>query len=369
MESTSKINQFTLLREPLIKFVYQVFQQSKSFFSIAHSAIRDRLRNIFVPELNKITQPLSKQLLLEFAKRRKHLGEADWQDAQNGLYPVDILFDNPWQDFFRYYPEIWRDLPQIWSRWQRKEYQTFSPEIELQGYPPYYLQNFHYQTDGYLSDMSANLYDLQVEILFYGAADSMRRRILGPIKQGLTVFGSLPPDQINVLDVACGTGRTLKFLRATLPKASLFGVDLSPAYLRKAKKLFSKNPEELPQLVQANAENLPYPDNYFHGISSVFLFHELPPAARQRIIEECFRVTKPGGVFTICDSMQLLDSPEFEVSMENFMAMFHEPYYRNYITDNLVERLEKAGFKQVENKNYFASKYWIARKPEIISNY
>ena len=283
MESTSKINQFILLRETLIKFAYQVFQQSKSFFSIAHIVIRARLRNIFFPELKKIRQPLSKQLLLEFAQRRKNLGEADWKDAQKGVYPVGTLFYNPWQDFFRYYPEVWRDIPKIWSRWQRKEYQTFSPEIELQGYPPYYLQNFHYQTDGYLSDMSANLYDLQVEILFYGLADSMRRRILSPIKQGLTVFGSVPPDQIKVLDVACGTGRTLKFLRATLPQASLFGVDLSPAYLSKANQLLSENPEELPQLVQANAEKLPYPENYFHGISSVFLFHELPPAARQRV--------------------------------------------------------------------------------------
>ena len=179
------------------------------------------------------------------------------------MYPVDILFDHPWQDFFRYYPEIWIDLPKIWSRLQRKEYQKFSPQIEQQGYPRYYLQNFHHQTDGYLSDMSANLYDLQIEILFNGLADSMRRRILAPLKQGLSIFASVPPHQIKVLDVACGTGRTLKFIRATLPKASLFGVDLSPAYLRKANQLLSKNPRELPQLTQANAEDLPHPDNFF----------------------------------------------------------------------------------------------------------
>ena len=42
-------------------------------------------------------------------------------------------------------------------------------------YPDYY-QNFHHQTDGYLSDHQA-LYDLQVEILFNGSADAMRRRV------------------------------------------------------------------------------------------------------------------------------------------------------------------------------------------------
>jgi ubiquinone/menaquinone biosynthesis C-methylase UbiE len=212
--------------------------------------------------------------------------------------------------------------------------------------------------------MSANLYDLQVEILFNGSADAMRRRILAPLKQGLKTFDSVPQRQIRILDVACGTGRTLKFIRGTLPQASLFGTDLSPAYLRKANQLLSEIPGQLPQLLQANAEELPYRDNYFHGVTSVFLFHELPAAARQRVIEEAFRVIQPGGVFVICDSVQAIDSPELMPLMENFPEMFHEPYYRHYTTDDLVERLEKAGFQTISTQNHFMSKYWIAHKPQ-----
>jgi ubiquinone/menaquinone biosynthesis C-methylase UbiE len=253
---------------------------------------------------------------------------------------------------------------EIWQRANQKRFQEFSPEIRTEGYPSYYLQNFHHQTDGYLSDMSANLYDLQVEILFNGTADAMRRRILAPLKQGLKAFNSVPAHQIRVLDVACGTGRTLKFIRATLPEASLFGTDLSDAYLRKANQTLSEIPGELPQLMQAKAEELAYVDNYFHAVTCVFLFHELPPAVRQRVIEECFRVTQPGGVFVICDSIQAIDSPEMMPAMENFSVMFHEPYYRNYITDDLVERLEKAGFQDIATQNHFMSKYWIAHKPQ-----
>ena len=251
----------------------------------------------------------------------------------------------------------------IWARLQNREYQEFDTKIERDGYPSYYLQNFHYQTDGYLSDLSANLYDLQVEILFNGSADAMRRRILKPLKTGLNYFSDVPANEQKVLDVACGTGRTLRMIRSALDKAKLYGTDLSPAYLRKANQLLSEIPGELPQLQQANGEDLPYLDNYFHGVTSVFLFHELPPNARQAVIEQCFRVLKPGGTFVICDSMQAVDSPDFSVMMENFPVLFHEPYYRHYTTDNLEERLTNAGFTNVQVENHFVSKYWIATKP------
>ena len=363
MQSTSNTDLLSSISDTFTKLAYQGFQQGKSVFSLAHKTISDRLTDTMVPSRQNITTPLSPELLLELQQRRHKLCEKDWEDAQKGLYSVDILFDGLLSEFVRYYPDVWLDLPKIWTRLQRKEYQTFAKDIEKEGYPRYYLQNFHYQTDGYLSDLSANLYDLQVDILFNGVADSMRRRILAPLKAGLKTFSSLPAYQIKVLDVACGTGRTLKNIRATLPKASLFGVDLSPAYLRKANQLLSENPKEVPQFTHANAENLPHPDNFFHGLSCVFLFHELPGIARQQVIDECFRVTKPGGTFIICDSMQLSDSPEFEVMMNNFPAMFHEPYYQDYVRDNIGERLEKAGFELIETQVHFVSKYWIARKP------
>ncbi|MCC5654452.1 class I SAM-dependent methyltransferase [Nostoc sp. XA013] len=291
--------------ESLTKLTYQTFQQGKNYFGLAHKILSSRLRNLVYPTLEQKTKPIPNELLLKLQQRLNQLLETDWQDAQKGVYPESLLFDNPWDDFFRYYPLVCLDLPQIWERVQQQNYQNFSPEIDTDGYPSYYVQNFHHQSNGYLSDLSADLYDLQVEILFGGAADPMRRRILAPLKQGLKAFESVAPRQTRILDVACGTGRTLKLIRAALPQASLFGTDLSPAYLRKANELLSQIPGELPQLLQANAEELPYLDNYFHAVTSVFLFHELPATVRQTVIEQCFRVTKPGGVFIICDSQNL----------------------------------------------------------------
>jgi ubiquinone/menaquinone biosynthesis C-methylase UbiE len=361
MQSNPNFDQ--LIPDFLTKLAYQSLQDSKKIFSLVHKQISDRLNNTFIPQHKSNTKPLSTDTLKQLQQKVQQLQEVDWQDAQKGVYPSSLLFDNSWLDFFRYYPEVWLDLPKIWQKLQNKEYQKFDPQIDRQGYPAYYLQNFHYQTNGYLSDLSANLYDLQVEILFNGVADAMRRRILAPLKQGLSRFSDIPNSQLKILDVACGTGRTLRMIRGALPQVSLYGTDLSPAYLRKANQLLSEIPGELPQLLQANAEELPYLDNYFHGITSVFLFHELPSEVRQRVIEQSFRVLKPEGIFIICDSMQASDSPEFQTMMDNFPAMFHEPYYKNYTTDNLQERLEKAGFINLQIENHFVSKYWVARKP------
>lgn len=362
MQSTSNLEQFLPIPPEFTKLAYETFQQGKAAFSLAHKSVATRLAEVFGRKAQ--TEELSPALLGQMQQRLERLMKADWQDAQQGVYPASLLFDNPWLDFFRYYPEVWLDMPSIWQRLQVNEFKKFSPQISTEGYPNYYLQNFHYQTDGYLSDKSANLYDLQVELLFNGTADAMRRRVLAPLKAGLkNAFGDVLPGQIRVLDVACGTGRTLKMLRAALPQASLYGLDLSPAYLRKANQLLSENPGELPQLVQAGGEQMPYQDNYFHGISCVFLFHELPAPVRQQVIDQCFRTIKPGGTVVLCDSIQAIDSPDFEPMMANFPAIFHEPFYTNYIQDDLVARLEQAGFVNVRTDNYLVSKYWIAQKP------
>ena len=345
--------------DSLAKTAYQTFQEAKSVFSVAHKTISSSIGNLIVNTERKAA-PLSTETILKMRQRQQDLIELDWLEAQEGIYPQSLLFENPWDEFIRYYPNVWLDLPLIWQKVNQKAYQEFSPEIDQKAYPRYYLQNFHYQTNGYLSEESANLYDLQVDLLFNGSTDAMRRRILKPLKQRLAAFDTL---QYRILDVPCGTGRTLKMLRAAFEEASLFGVDLSPAYLRKANELLSQSLGELPQLIQANAEELPYQDNYFHALSNVFLFHELPPETRQTVIAESYRVLKPGGVMVIADSIQSQDHPEFTEMLNNFPITFHEPYYRSYINDDLNERLTQVGFENIETQTHFASKYWVASKP------
>ncbi|NJM96586.1 MAG: class I SAM-dependent methyltransferase [Phormidesmis sp. RL_2_1] len=353
--------------DALTKFAYQTFQQGKQYFGFAHKTLSSRLLNALFDHKREEPNPLNQAMLQTIQSKIDRLLEADWQDAEAGVYPKQALFDNRWDDFFRYYPELWIDLPKIWARATQKRYQDFSAGISTAGYPDYYVQNFHHQTDGYFSDASANMYDLQVEVLFNGTAAPMRRRILAPLKQHLSqmpVAIGTTPQPLKLLDIACGTGNSLKLINQAMPDVALYGIDLSPAYIRKANDNLANNQGPIPaQLIQANGEELPFVNEFFEATTSTFLFHELPADARQNVINEAFRVTKPGGIFVICDSVQKMDAPEFEPLMENFPAMFHEPYYRHYIADDLVARLETAGFKDVATHNHFMSKYWVAIKP------
>jgi ubiquinone/menaquinone biosynthesis C-methylase UbiE len=302
-------------------------------------------------------------MLSDLQAAHQQLLDLDWQEAEAGLYPTSLLFDAPWLDWAARYPLVWLDMPSTWNRRSKREVSDLPREVERSSYPDYYLQNFHHQTDGYFSDHSASLYDLQVEILFNGTAEPMRRRVLRPLLQGLRNFSERPASSLRVLDVATGTGRTLRQIRAALPQAQLVGLDLSPAYLRQANRWLSQLPSELPQLVQGNAEAMPFAEGSMQAITCVFLLHELPGDARQNVLNECFRLLEPGGTLVLADSVQLADSPQFETVMDNFRRVFHEPYYRDYIADDIDARLNTAGFSGIRAESHLMTRVWSATKP------
>jgi ubiquinone/menaquinone biosynthesis C-methylase UbiE len=351
------------MAEPLTQLAYRTLQTGKSLMGLAHKEVSTRLLTLVAPEGAPKIEPVAPEVFQQLRRSMDRLTALDWKEAEQGLYPTSLLFDAPWFDWAARYPLVWLDMPAIWNRRRERRVRDLPDDVSSQAFPDYYLQNFHHQTDGYLSDHSASLYDLQVEILFYGTADPMRRRVIAPLVNGLAAFRDRPAPSVRVLDVATGTGRTLRQLRGALPQAQLIGLDLSSAYLRQANRWLSELPVELPQLVQGNAEHLPFADGSVQGITCVFLLHELPGPARQNVIHEAFRVLEPGGVLVLADSVQLADSPQFRVPMDNFRRVFHEPYYRDYIGDNLEARIQSAGFTAISGDSHFMTRVWSARKP------
>jgi ubiquinone/menaquinone biosynthesis C-methylase UbiE len=70
-------------------------------------------------------------------------------------------------------------------------------------------------------------------------------------------------------------------------------LDLSPFYLAESKKLLNKYAGVT--YVEAAAEAVPSVEEHYDAITCVYLFHELPEVVRTRVVQEWFRVLKPGG--------------------------------------------------------------------------
>lgn len=307
-----------------------------------HTAMNPRLANP------------SAAAILMLQRRFHQLLARDLDNVERGVYPRELLFELRFVDFLRHAPEAWADAPRYLWRFYRRRFDDLPADVDLSAYPAYYRRNFHWQTDGWLSDRSARLYDLNVETLFGGTGDVMRRMVIPPLKDGLA--GVAGP---RVLDVACGTGRFLGTLRRALPDARLAGIDLSPFYVERARTQLAGGVE----LVTGNAEQLPWPDASFDAVTSVFLFHELPSDARRNVMREVLRVLKPGGRFVVCDSAQLTDSPELAVFLDAFARLYHEPYYKGYQRDELGAALAEVGFDVLHRATPFVSKIVVAAAP------
>ena len=347
----------------LEKIAYHTLQQGKTLAGLAHKELSTKLMEVFAPEASPGEFPINQDLIKQVRRSIENLESIDWNEAEAGIYPKSQLFEAPWLEWAKKYPLVWLDMPKTWQRRKKNKTREIPRNVNEEDYPDYYLQNFHHQTDGYLSDHSAEIYDLQVEILFNGTADSMRRRVLSPLKRGLKRFLSEESKKVKILDIATGTGRTLRQIQSALPQVELYGIDLSGSYLKQASKYLSCRSGDLVQLTKGNAEKMPYASESFQALTCVFLFHELPRDARQNVLNECFRLLEPGGTLVLADSIQIEDSPEFTPIMENFHKIFHEPFYRDYIVDDINVRLEESGFSSITSESHFMTKVWKANKP------
>jgi len=105
------------------------------------------------------------------------------------------------------------------------------------------------------------------------------------------IFSYLEPHAgMSVLDIGCGTGNySLALAREGL---KVTGVDISPAMLASARAKAEAEGLAV-EFLQADAGQLPFPDNCFDGVLSVSALEFLPDLAAA--LRESYRVLKPGG--------------------------------------------------------------------------
>src|SRR5262245_9905537 len=156
------------------------------------------------------------------------LFERDLDNVERGLYPLPRDHDGSLRERLSTSRLFFADVPLSAARRAERRGNEVREAVPRGALPAYFVQNFHYQTGGYLTRDSARLYDTQVEVLFSGTANAMRRQCLPPIAAWLK---GRDQRQLRLLDVACGTGRLLRFIKQAFPRIGASGLDLSTPYL------------------------------------------------------------------------------------------------------------------------------------------
>jgi ubiquinone/menaquinone biosynthesis C-methylase UbiE len=282
------------------------------------------------------------------------------RDAENvrlGFYPA-IEDEGSLAEHVEALRRMFADLPASNERRLDGRADEAAALPQAEGMPDYYTRNFHYQTDGYLSDDSARLYDIQVDTLFIGTSGAMRRQALPPIASHLH---GKDQRRVSMADIACGTGRFLLQAAQAFPAMRMTGVDLSRAYVETARKVLADRRNV--SVIEGNAEALPFADASQDVLTSVFLYHELPANVRRTVTREVVRVLKPGGIYVLVDSLQWGDVPRYDGLLEAFPARFHEPYYEHYLGDAIPALFSECGLEPIEASLAFLSKIVVGQKP------
>jgi ubiquinone/menaquinone biosynthesis C-methylase UbiE len=285
------------------------------------------------------------------------LFQHDLANVEAGIYPMPSDHDGSWPTLLERSRLFFSDLPDVHRRRESGAVREVWDPGTRGKRPSYYLQNFHFQSGGWLTEDSARRYDTQVEVLFNGTANAIRRQALPPLHEH---FAGRDQRRLRLVDIGCGTGRFLDFVKQVWPRLPVVGIDLSEQYVAEAKRHLRHC--GWTRLLVAKAEALPLADASQDAVTSVFLLHELPPKVRRAMLRELARVLKPGGRLVLVDSLQRGDEPDYDGMLEVFPQNFHEPYYSGYLTEDFAAMAAACGLTHVGDRKAFISKVMVFDK-------
>ena len=145
-------------------------------------------------------------------------------------------------------------------------------------------------------DNIAGDYDRLNHIMSLDVDKSWRRRALGEI--------AAAPEgregEIDVLDLACGTGDFSIAIAKGVPGSRVTGVDLSEGMLEvMRKKVAEEGLESRIEARQGDGEALPFPDGSFDRVTIAFGIRNFEN--REKGLREMLRVLRPGGKLVILE--------------------------------------------------------------------
>ena len=151
---------------------------------------------------------------------------------------------------------------------------------------------------------------------------------------------------LRILSVGVGTGKDLgKIIEAITPEGIPYGLDISPVMLHLTQ-------ERTTALVcQADARQLPYASHSFDRLYAAYVLDLLPFAELPGLIDDFYRVIKPGGRMVITALTEGVDLPSRAlVAIWKGVFALSPAMCGGCRPLELLEIVRKVGFKQVEQE-------------------
>lgn len=205
----------------------------------------------------------------------------------------------------------------------------------------------------------ASKYDLMNDLMSFGIHRIWKR---------FTIEASGVRRNQRVLDLAGGTGDlTAKFSRLVGEKGEVVLADINDSMLKMGReKLRDLGIVGNVNYVQANAEELPFPDNYFDCITISFGLRNVTD--KDKALRSMFRVLKPGGRLLVLEFSKPVIEPlnkaydaySFHILPRIGHAIVNDPESYRYLAESirmhpnqetLKGMMENAGFEQVSYDN------------------
>ena len=242
------------------RIAYGARQLPRVAWYVGHALVMRRLSQAVRERAGESTRPRAhtdapvpdrKRLYADMAA----LFRQDLANVEAGIYPLPADHDGSLPILLERSRLFFEDLPDVHRRRETGDNRQVLNEDTRGKRPGYYLQNFHFQSGGWMTRDSAQRYDTQVEVLFNGTANATRRQALLPLHE---LFAGRDQRRLRLIDVGCGTGRFLDFVKQAWPRLPVLGIDMSEAYVAEAKRHLK--PWCWINLMVANGEAIPLPD-------------------------------------------------------------------------------------------------------------